>query len=157
MRVMLDNSIPGHSQLCDWAMGPQGPLFGAQSHCEVLGVARKKPHDDAAFQTQVDSLFTIGRLIREKRIEAFTYGELRCESMQQFIGDPMLDALAECEIKTCPPAIERSASSEAAISRSQERATRRIEKRGLDARLSQIAFIQMLCELGEGFLRNGRL
>lgn len=152
MRAMLDNSIPGHSQLCDWAMGPQGPLFGAQSHCEVLGMVRKKMHDDAAFQAQVDSLFTIGRLIREKRIEAFTYGELRCESMQQFIGDPMLDALAECEIKTCPPAIERSRFQRGSYFTFARKGGEKDRKRGLNARLSQIAFIQMLCGLREGFL-----
>jgi hypothetical protein len=153
MRVMLDNSIPGHSQLCDWAMGPQGPLFGVQNqHCEVLGMVRKKPHDDAAFQSQIDSLFTVGRLIREKRIEAFTYSELRCEQMEQFSGDSMLDALAECNIQTCPPAIDRSRFLQGdyfAFARKGGKADR---KRGLSTGLSQIAFLQMLCGLEDGFL-----
>jgi hypothetical protein len=152
MRVMLDNSIPGHSQLCDWVMGPQGPLFGAQSHCEVVGVVRKKAHDDVAFQAQVDMLFTVGRLIREKRIDAFNYSELRCESMQQFIGERMLDALAECNIQTCPPAIERSRFQRGNYFAFARKGGEKDRKRGLDARLSQIAFMQMLCGLGEGFL-----
>lgn len=152
MRVMLDNSIPGHSQLCDWDMGPQGPLFGAQSDCEVLGMVRKIPHNDATFQAQIDSLFTVGRLIREKRIEAFTYSELQCESMQQFIGDPMLDALAECEIKTCIPAIERSRFLRGNYFTFARKGGKEDRKRGLKTGLSQIAFMQMLCALKDGFL-----
>ena len=36
MRVMLDNSIFGHSQFAEWTMVPQGPLFGIQNqHYEV--------------------------------------------------------------------------------------------------------------------------
>jgi hypothetical protein len=153
MRVMLDNSVFGHSQICEWATGPQGTHFGIDNqHYEVAGIVRKKPHNDAAFQAQIDSLLTIGRLIREKQVEAYTYSELRCESMQRFIGDRMLDALAECQIKTCPPALERSRflwGNGLAFARKGGKKDR---KRGLSTGLSQIAFLQMLCELREGFL-----
>lgn len=152
MRVMLDNSIPGHSQLCDWAIGPQGPLFGPYNQDDkVLGVVRKGPHHDAAFQAQVDLLFTVGRLIREKHIEAFTYSEFRCESMEQFIGDPMLDALAECDIHTCPPAIERSRFQQGDYFEFARKGGKKDRKRGIESSLSQIAFMQMLCELTVGF------
>jgi hypothetical protein len=152
MRVMLDNGIQGHSQLCDWAMGPNGPLFGAQSESEVTGVVRREPHKDPDFQAQIDALFTVGRLFREKQIEAFTYSELICESMQQFIGEPMLDALAECVIDTCPPAIERSRFQMGNYSNFARKGGTRDQRRGLDTSLSQIAFMQMLLGLEDGFL-----
>jgi len=153
MRVMLDNGITGHSQLCEWTMGPQGPLFGAHNqHCEVLGMVRKKPHDDATFQAQVDSLFTIGRLIREKRIEALTYSELQCERMQQFTRDPMLDALAECSFQRCPPAIERGRFMQGDYFAFARKGGKEDQKRGLETGLSQIDFMQMLFGLKDGFL-----
>lgn len=153
MRVLLDNSISGHSQLCDWAMGPQVSILKAnnQEH-EVLGIVRKKPHNDTFFQTEVDLLFTVGRLIREKRIEAYTYSEFLCESMEQFIGDPMLDALAECEIQTCPPAIVRSRFQQGDYFEFARKGGKKDRKRGIESGLNQIAFMQMLCGLKEGFL-----
>jgi len=148
VRVLLDNSIPGHSQLCDWAMGPQGPLVGPYNQDDrVLGITRKRPHNDMAFQAQVDLLFTVGRLIREKHIEAFTYSEFLCESMEQFSGDPMLDALAECDIRTCPPAIDRSRFQRGDYFEFARKGGKKDRKRGIESSLSQIAFMQMLCEL----------
>lgn len=88
MRVMLDNSIPGHSQLCEWETGPQGPLFGPCQDYKVCGIVRKKPDSNPRFQTEIDSLFTVGRLIREGTVEAFTYSELGCERMQQYNRRP---------------------------------------------------------------------
>lgn len=152
MRVMLDNDISGHSQLCDWAMGPQGQFFGTQNqHYEVLGMIRRKPHSDAVFQAQVDSLFTVGRLIREKQIEAFTYGELGCERMHQST-DSMLGALAECEIHKCPPAIERSRFYRGSYTAYVRKGGKEDRKRGVELGVSQIAFMRMLCGLKDGFL-----
>lgn len=153
MRVMLDNGIFGHSQICDWAMGPQGPNFGDENqHYEVLGIVRRKAHADAAFQAQIDALLTVGRLIREGRIRAFTYSELDCEKLKQFMGDNMLDALAECRIETCLPAIERSRFLQGDYFEFARKGGKKDRKRGLDTHLSQIAFLEMLCDLKDGFL-----
>ena len=153
MRVMLDNSIFGHSQFAEWAMGSPGPLFGIQDqHYEVLGAVRKKPHDDTAFQAQIDSLPTIGRLIREKRLEAFTYGELRCEKMQQFIGEPMFGAMTGCPIQSCPPAVERSRFYQGDYFAYARKGGKRDRKLGLETTIGQIPFMQMLCGLKEDFL-----
>ncbi len=148
MRVMLDNSIPGHSQLCDWAMGPQGPLFGpVYGRYEVLGIRRKAPDPNPAFQAEIDCLLTVGRLIREGRVEAFTYSELDCERDNQFIGSPMLDALAECRIQRCPSAVERSRFLVGRYTAFARKGGKRDRKKGLDCGLSQIAFMEMLCDL----------
>lgn len=148
MRVMLDNSIPGHSQLCDWEMGPQGPLFGPRNqHFEVLGLRRKTPNPNPVFQSEIDSLFTVGRLIREGKIVAFTYSELDCESMWQHIGDPGLDALAECKIERCPPAVDRSRFQGGLFPGFARKGGKRDRKTGLDSSHSQIAFMQLLCDL----------
>jgi hypothetical protein len=72
--------------------------------------------------------------------------------MPQFIGEPMLDALAECEIQTCPPAIERSRFQRGDYFAFARKGGKTDQKQGLDLRLSQIAFMQMLCGLGNGFL-----
>ena len=109
MRVMLDNSVYGHSQFAEPAMGPQGPRFGIHNqHCQVYGFVRKKLDSNPEYQAQIDSLFTIGRLIREKAVTAFTYNELRYESLNRVIGVREFDALAGCPIMRCPPALERS-------------------------------------------------
>lgn len=148
MRVLIDNSVTGASKLCKWATGPQGPRFGAQNaHFEVWGLTRREPNLDAAFQAEADSLFTIGRLIRAGQIEAYTYTELVHERMWQPGYDPMVDALAECKLNRCPPAIERSRFQGGAFPDFFRKGGKKDRKYGIKSKISQIAFMQMLCGL----------
>ena len=72
----------------------------------VSGYVRKPPDRDTDIQRQKDALFTIGRLIRETRIEAYVYNEIRLEV--KYAGPSFCDALYGCVIKCCEPALERS-------------------------------------------------
>lgn len=148
MHVLVDNSITGASQICEWAMGPQGARLGPQNaHWEVLGLIRKMPHPDVAFQAEADALFTVGRLMRKGQIEAYTYNEIGCERMWQPGHDPMLDALAECRFQRCAPAIERSRFQGGLFPDYQRKGGKKDRKRGVNTRIGQIPFMEMLCQL----------
>jgi hypothetical protein len=143
---MLDNGIFGHSQFADSAMGPQGPRFGpGNEHHQVWGVVRKKLDPNSEYQSQIDSLFTVGRLIREKQVEAFTYRELMYESFSRIIGMSEFDALAGCAIADCPPALMRSRFRSGDLFEFVRKGGKKDRKRGLDTGLSQINFMQWLC------------
>ncbi len=159
MRVLIDNSVTGASKLCESATGPQGPRFGPlNAHFEVWGLTRKKPNPSATFQAEADSLFTIGRLIREGQIEACTYSELVHERMWQPGYDPMVDALAECRLNRCPPAIERSRFQGGSFPDFFRKGGKKDRKYGITSKISQIAFMQMLCGLdGERLSKSERL
>jgi hypothetical protein len=150
MRVMLDNGIFGHSQFADSAMGPQGQRFGpGNQHHQVWGVVRKKLDPNEEYQSQMDSLFTVGRLIREKQVEAFTYRELMYESFNRIIGMSEFDALAGCAMVDCPPALMRSRFRSGDLFEFVMKGGKKDRKRGLDTRLSQIDFMEWLCTLDE--------
>jgi hypothetical protein len=109
MRVMLDNSIEGHSQFADsMKMTTQIQWGGAIHASHIAGFVRKKIHPDSTYQAEIDALFTIGRLIRNDYLQAFTYNELRFEGWRRVIGEVAYDALAGCEVKHCAAPLERS-------------------------------------------------
>ena len=150
MRVMLDNSIFSHSQFAESTMGPQGPRFGIHSQDNrVWGFVRKKLNPSDEYQLQVDSLFTVGRLIREKRFEAFTYCELMYESFNRTIGERAFDALAGCARSDCPPALMRSRFRGGDGFEFARKGGKKDRKRGLATALSQISFMEWLCSLDE--------
>ena len=68
------------------------------------------------------------------------------------MGESMLGALAECQIETCLPAIERSRFQRGNYFAFARKGGKKDRDRGLDTRLSQIAFLEMLCSLEDGFL-----
>ena len=140
----------------DWSARP--PFRALNAHFEVWGLTRKKPNPSATFQAEADSLFTIGRLIREGQIEACTYSELVHERMWQPGYDPMVDALAECRLNRCPPAIERSRFQGGSFPDFFRKGGKKDRKYGITSKISQIAFMQMLCGLdGERLSKSERL
>jgi hypothetical protein len=147
MRVMLDNSVFAHSQFAEAAMEPQGPRFGVQNQdYEVCGFVRKKLDPNGEYQAQKDALFTVGRLIREGQIEAFSYRELGYEGMKRFIGESVFDALDHCRVTDCPPAIERSRFQQGNFFNLIRKGGKEDMKLGVPTALSQITFMQMLCD-----------
>ena|SRR3984957_16139715 len=146
MRVMLDTSIFAHSQFADSARWHQGPRFGARNqHLEVSGFLRRKPHPSSEYQGEIDALFTIGRLGREKQFEAYTYTELQFEKMSWPIGEPAFNALYRCPITRCPSPIERSRLQRGPL---RFRDLKQDEKRApIDVKSDQVLFIQWLCSL----------
>jgi hypothetical protein len=153
MRVMLDNGIFGHCQFAESVMGPQGPRFGIENqHYLVGGYVRKTADPNQEYQSQIDSLFTVGRFIREKRFEAFTYIELRFESVWRIIGEREFDALEGCEINNCPPALERSRFRSGDFFALTRKGGKKDRRRGLKTSLSQIDFMEWLCTLDDGHI-----
>jgi len=150
MRVMLDNGIFGHSQFAESVLGPQGPRFGIHDQDnQVWGFVRKTLDPDREYQSQIDALFTVGRLIREKRIEAFTYCELMFESFNRVIGETAFDAFAGCARSDCPPALMRSRFRGGDGFAFARKGGKKDRKRGLDTGLSQIDFMEWLCTLDD--------
>ncbi|MGP8173500.1 MAG: hypothetical protein ACLP7O_03005 [Terracidiphilus sp.] len=146
--MMLDNSIFAHSQFAEAAEGPQGPRFGVHNqHYLVCGFIRKKLDTNIEYQAQKDSLFTVGRLIREGRFEAFSYQELRYERVKGFKGEGVFDALDHCKVTDCPPAIERSRFQQGNFFNFIRKGGKNDKKLGVPEALSQITFMQMLCDL----------
>jgi hypothetical protein len=108
MKVLLDNGIFTHSEFAELTRRRLSVNFGGTDHSvEIHGVMRKPPDGKADYQRQIDSLFTVGRLIRSGQIEAYSYLEVDCERIR---GTPKLgicNALSGCSIRRCQPAINR--------------------------------------------------
>jgi hypothetical protein len=82
MKILLDTGIFIHSEFAQDAVKPRTVNWGATQTVSVDRFIRKKPHEDTENQNQKDALFTIDRLIREGRIQAYDYIEIRFERMR---------------------------------------------------------------------------
>ncbi|HEX4583164.1 MAG TPA: hypothetical protein VH139_13980 [Acidobacteriaceae bacterium] len=149
MLVMLDNGILGHRQFAEPASEKRTRRWGTHKvSVEIFGFRRKPLNSNPKYQAEMDILFTVGRLIREGKIQAFTYSELSCERFAQTIGLPDFDALARCEIKNCEPAIERSRFFSGEFPAYVRKGGKEDRKRGHgDNPISQISFMEWLCSL----------
>jgi len=109
VRVLLDNGIFIHSEFAEeYVKGATVNWGGATQTNEVHGLVRKPPHENVEYQAQKEALFTVGRLIREGKIEAFDYWEIQCEKLRGTPSNPAWNALQDCHIRSCTPAIRRS-------------------------------------------------
>jgi hypothetical protein len=109
MRVLLDNGIISHAEFAEGAIQEKSVRWGPrQEIARIHGLVRKRPGGTADYQRQKEGIFTIGRLIREGKIEAYTYSELHFERIRGRIGVQNFNALNGCTIKWCQPALERS-------------------------------------------------
>jgi hypothetical protein len=108
MKVLLDNGIFAHSEFAVSSSRRVSVNWGGSDHSvEIHGVMRKPPYENPDYQRQIDSLFTVGRLIRSGQIEAYSYVEIDCERIR---GTPKLgicNALSGCSIRRSEPAINR--------------------------------------------------
>jgi hypothetical protein len=106
---MLDNGIFSHAEFAEAATDEKCIRWGPRNViASTHGWTRKAPDSNRDFQHQKNCLFTIGRLIREQRIEAYTYNELVFERAR---GRPRVlefNALKGCNVHSCSPALERS-------------------------------------------------
>lgn len=142
MRVMLDNSVLGHSQFAE--VSSIITTVGRQS-CYLAGFVRKKEHEDVAYQREMDALFTVGRLIRESQIQAFSYVELTFESWKRPIEERAFDALADCLIRDCDAPLERSRFFQSdQFSDYVSKGGKKDRKSGKDTSMSQIRFVEWL-------------
>lgn len=143
---MLDNGVLGHSQFAE-ARVMTTKVVGRHS-VYLTGFVRKKEHQDTAYQSNIDALFTVGRLIREGQIHAYSYGELRFESWRRPIGETAFDALAECLIGDCDAPLERSRFFQTDLSLDYvSKGGKKDRKADRDTSMSQIRFVEWILGL----------
>lgn len=109
MKILLDNGILIHSEFAEDAVIPTIVHWGGTTETRsVHGLMRKKPDEDTENQSQKNALFTVCRLIREGRIQAYDYIEIRFEGMRSSAPIQQFNALQNCQIHRCPTPVERS-------------------------------------------------
>lgn len=149
MRILMDNGIYIHSEFAEGAIKQTSECWGGTLIPPVRGVIRKAPDKNADYQKQQETLFTVGRLIREGRIEAFDYWEIQCERWR---GTPEIqgfNALRGCDIRSCDPAIQRSKFRQTIdLTDVFSKGGRKDNKNGIElGQANQLAFLEWLCAL----------
>ena len=151
VRVLLDNSIVSAAELAEYVteerMEPWGDI---QTKIGISGF-RKKLADDAALQEEIDAIVTIGRLIREGAVAAFTSSELSLEAFRRSARVMEFNALKGCHISTCPAPIERSRYRQTVrFGESIAKGGKKDKKRGTDfGDFNQIPYMEWLLSLYE--------
>ena len=111
LRVLIDAGVVIHSEFAEHAvkeMSESPVRWSDGSAIRISGLKRKQPDENEDYRKQKEALFTVGRMIREKKIDAYTYHELQVEELR---GRPLVqdfNALKGCTFHKCEPAIERS-------------------------------------------------
>jgi len=109
MKILLDNGIFSHAEFMRPDVQERRISWGdVVTVLPVHGFRRKEPHNDPEYQRQIDALFTVGRLIREDRIEAYNYDEIAVEGYRGAAKFPACNALRACKVHHCPPPLTRS-------------------------------------------------
>jgi hypothetical protein len=111
IRILLDTGIFSHSEIAIPAVKQEARRWGTRELTFAIQGFRRKAGCRADYQAEIDALFTIGRLIGERSIEAFEYVEISFERLRARTAGwgSICNALRGCEIKACAPAVERSA------------------------------------------------
>jgi len=109
MKVMLDNTIRSHAEFMQHVQRNEVVVWGnSEQTIPIQGMMRKSQDNNPAYQMQKDTLFTVGRLIREDRIQAFEYSEIRFEWWRARKRVAYGNALNGCVIHDCSPALDRT-------------------------------------------------
>ncbi len=151
IRILLDNGIFSHSEFAEGVEEATSLLWGNKAPTFLHGFVRKDLVGKVGYLKQMEALFTVGRLIREGRIEAYDYNEIRFERARGSTGLGACNALHGCKIHSCRPALERSKFMRTLdfrnfISKGGKKDRERVLPTG---DLSQIAFFKWLCALGK--------
>jgi hypothetical protein len=150
MRVLLDTGIFANSEFAEAAIKNTSVRWGdRQLTVPIHGVARRAPDGDPDYQREKEALFTVGRLIREGRLEAYDYAEIRFERVRGRAGARVCNALQGCHIKRCAPALDRSKFRRTVdFERLISKGGKKDRGKGLCAGdASQIAFLKWVCAL----------
>ncbi len=98
LRVLLDNGIVSASELAECATQERTLLWGdVPIRVEIAGFKRRVANS-AAPPEEIDALVTVGRLIREGALAAFTSVELEIESLRRSAAVMEFNALEGCSI-----------------------------------------------------------
>ena len=161
MKVLLDTGILSHSEFSENVVQEKEIIFGP--HKQILhihGFGRKASHKDASYQSQIDAIFTIGRLIREEKIIPFSSKELQVEAFRRRCSNRLNYAFKNCEIIDCPPPLERSKfRSTINIKEYFAKGGKKDKKRGINTEdYTQLSFMEWLLTLDKSsvdlFIKN---
>jgi hypothetical protein len=142
-KVLLDHSVVTNSTRMQWVRQPiRTGMFAG----ELLGAERLPalvPHEK---EEELLAIYTIGRLIREGALRAFTSMELTMERFRDYFGAKPYDALAGCDIEFASNPIERG---NWCVSPLEHFVKKGGKKDGAQDTLgtSQISFFEWLCKL----------
>jgi hypothetical protein len=151
LRVLIDAGVVIHSEFAEHAIKemPESSVWSSDgSATRISGLKRKQPNENEDDRKQKEALFTVGRMIRKKTIEAYTYSEIDVETLR---GRPLVqefNALRRCTFQPCEPAIERSR-----FRRTSDfmdffaKGGKKDRRLGLHGQANQIAFLEWLCIL----------
>ena len=156
VKVLLDNCILTGAELADRALKEKTIVWG--DICETISEPgyKKKNYKDASYQKEVDALVTIGRLIREGTIEAFTYSELDFESFRRSSPLKEFNALNNCPVSRCAAPIERSKFRKTIdFSGYVSKGGKKDKQKDFEiSEFSQVSFVKWLLQLHESVIRS---
>lgn len=107
IKVLLDNSIVSGAELAEYVTLEKLEPWGDKTIPVRLVGYRKKVSSNPALQEEIDAIVTVGRLIREGSITAYTYSELRTEAFRRSVTVKAFNSLVGCRINSCPAPIEQ--------------------------------------------------
>jgi hypothetical protein len=150
-RVLLDAGIFIHSEFAEPKVRNVSVGWGGrESVLEVHGLKRKKPGRDAEYEKQKEALFTVGRLIREGEIEAYSSIEIDFEHFRGTAPIQDFNALRGCQIHKCAPALDRSRFRKTAnFTGFIAKGGKKDRRAGIAGEETQIAFLEWLCSLDQ--------
>lgn len=107
IKVLLDNSIISGAEIAEYVTLEKLESWGNKKIPIPLVGYRKRVSSNSSLQEEIDAIVTIGRLIREGRIAAYTYSELRTEALRRSPTVKAFNSLAGCHISSCSAPIEQ--------------------------------------------------
>jgi hypothetical protein len=109
MRVLLDTGAFIHSEFAEPTVKEVPVRWGSgESMLEVYGLKRKRSDKSEDYRKQEEAMFTVGRMIREDKIKAYTSIEIEFERFRGTCGIQEFNALQGCKVHKCDPALDRS-------------------------------------------------
>ena len=157
MRVLLDTGAFIHSEFAQPTVKEVPVRWGSvESVFEVHGLKRKQPNKSEEYRKQEEAMFTVGRMIREKKIEACTSIEIEFERFRGTSEIQEFNALQGCTVHPCDPALDRSrfrkTSDFSGFMAKGGKKDRRSGTPGGEA--TQIAFLEWLCALNKASVND---
>jgi|ERR1035437_70873 hypothetical protein len=108
MKLLFDTGIYIHAEFGMYVNEKRTLPWGETTQTmDILRIMRKPLHRDPSEQRERDSLFTIGRLLRQGKINAYDYDELFFERWRSTSGK-VVNALKGCKASSCEPALRRT-------------------------------------------------
>ncbi len=144
MKVLLDNGILSHAEFLVGSAREDEVNWGGKLHAvDVVGYRRKPALKDENQQSEMEALFTVGRLIRENKIHAFSYIELVFEKIRGRGRIQECNALKNCKFGSVEAPLDRSKLFQTSMGEFIEKGDRKFR----DSSFTQIGFVKWLFSL----------